>query len=209
MTATRPRKIPLPTLQEAARLATRTALEPCERIPDGVELKLGTFWEQDEVVCELYIAKDRPKDAVILTEARVNRHGGQVRSVRVFEEAMATAAVKRNAKTKDGQLQSCGSTNRRGFDNMKNQNLGWREALAKLAKSGKFLANWKLKNGAFLQMYIPRIDVEVVGAFIPNSGVEFSDIVGLTILRKQKQGALVAQNDIDACLASFENIKNL
>lgn len=99
MTATRPRKIPLAALQEAARLATRTALEPFERIPDGVELTLGTFWEEDEVVFELYIAKDRPKDAVILTEARVNQHDGQVRSVRVFEEAMATVAVKRNAKT--------------------------------------------------------------------------------------------------------------
>jgi hypothetical protein len=99
MTRTRPRKIPLATLEEAARLATRTALEPFMRIPDGVELTLGTFWEEDEVVFELYIAKDQPRDAVVLTQARVNQYDRQVRSVRVFEEAMAIMAAKRKAKT--------------------------------------------------------------------------------------------------------------
>lgn len=99
MTGTRPRKIPLATLEEAARLATRTALEPFRRIPDGVELTLGTFWEEDEVVFELYIAKDQPRHAVVLTQVRVNQYDGQVRSVRVFEEAMAIMAAKRKAKT--------------------------------------------------------------------------------------------------------------
>lgn len=46
------------------------------RIPDGVELTLGTFWEEDEVVFELYIAKDQPRDAVVLTQARVNQYDG-------------------------------------------------------------------------------------------------------------------------------------
>lgn len=41
MATTRPKKIPLAT-QRAARLATRTALEPFGRIPDDVELTLGT-----------------------------------------------------------------------------------------------------------------------------------------------------------------------
>lgn len=82
------------TLEEAARLATRAALEPFERIPADVELTLGTFWDEDEVVFELYIAKDRPKDAVVLTEARVNQYDGQVRSVRVFQEAMASLMAK-------------------------------------------------------------------------------------------------------------------
>jgi hypothetical protein len=89
MATTRPKKIPLASLQEAARLATRAALEPFGRIPDDVELTLGTRWKEDEVVFELYIAKDRPTDAVVLTEACVNQYDGQVRSVRVFEEAMA------------------------------------------------------------------------------------------------------------------------
>jgi len=94
MATTRPKKIPLATLQEAARLATRTALEPFGRIPDDVELTLGTHWEADEVVFELYIAKDRPTDAIVLTEARVNQYDGQVRSVRVFDEVMAAVMAK-------------------------------------------------------------------------------------------------------------------
>ncbi|EJL71165.1 hypothetical protein PMI12_04411 [Variovorax sp. CF313] len=89
MASTRPQKIPLATLQEAARLATRTALEPFGPIPDDVALTLGTHWEDDEVVFELYIAKDQPTDAVVLTETRVNQYDGQVRSVRVFEEVVA------------------------------------------------------------------------------------------------------------------------
>ena len=94
MATTRPQKIPLASLQEAARLATRTALEPFGRIPDDVELTLGTHWEEDEVVFELYVAKDRPTDAVVLTEARVNQYDGRVRSVRVFEEAIAGVMAK-------------------------------------------------------------------------------------------------------------------
>lgn len=97
MAITRHRKIPLTVLKEAARLATRTALEPFERIPDDVGLTLGTFWQGDEVVFELHIAKERPRDAAVLTEARVNQYDGQVRSVRVFEEAIASVAAKRNA----------------------------------------------------------------------------------------------------------------
>jgi len=99
MATSRLRKLPLATLQEAARLATRTALEPFERIPNDIELTLGSSWDEDEAVFELYIAKERPKDAVVLTEARVNQYDGQVRSVRVFEEAMASVPAKRKAQT--------------------------------------------------------------------------------------------------------------
>lgn len=95
MATARPQKIPLATLQEPARLATRTALEPFGPISDDVALTLGRYWEHDEVVFELYIAKDRSTDAVVLTEARVNQYDGQVRSVRVFEEVVAGAMAMR------------------------------------------------------------------------------------------------------------------
>lgn len=89
MATTRPQKIPLATLQETAWLATRTALEPFGRFPDDVSFTLGMQWVEDDVVFELYIVKDRPTDAVVLTETRVNQYDGQVQSVRIFEEAIA------------------------------------------------------------------------------------------------------------------------
>jgi hypothetical protein len=65
----------LDELQEIARIATRTALEEYERIPAESEknLTLGTFFDGDDRVFELYIAGERPADAVVISSARVNR----------------------------------------------------------------------------------------------------------------------------------------
>jgi hypothetical protein len=65
----------LDELQEIARVATRAALEAYEPIPPEWEknLTLGTLFEGDDRVFELYVAGERPRDAIVLTSARVNR----------------------------------------------------------------------------------------------------------------------------------------
>ena len=65
----------LDELQEIARIATRTALEGYEPIPEEWEknLTLGTFFEGEERIFELYIAAEKPADAVVISTARVNR----------------------------------------------------------------------------------------------------------------------------------------
>jgi hypothetical protein len=65
----------LDELQELARVATRDALENYERIPAEWEenLTLGTFFEGDDRIFKLYIAAERPSDAVVISSARVNR----------------------------------------------------------------------------------------------------------------------------------------
>lgn len=65
----------LDELQEIARLATRAALEEYERIPAEWEknLTLGTFFDGDDRIFELYIAAEQPSDAVVISSARVNR----------------------------------------------------------------------------------------------------------------------------------------
>lgn len=65
----------LDELQEIARIATRTALEGFEPMPEEWEknLTLGTFFEGEERIFELYIAAEKPADAVVIGTARVNR----------------------------------------------------------------------------------------------------------------------------------------
>ncbi len=65
----------LDELQELARVATRAELEQYEPIPDEwkTALTLGTFFDGDDRIFELYVARDRPADAIVLTSARVNR----------------------------------------------------------------------------------------------------------------------------------------
>ena len=65
----------LDELQEIARSATRTALESYEAIPEewAKNLTLGTLFDGDDRIFELYVAGERPKDAIVLTSARVNR----------------------------------------------------------------------------------------------------------------------------------------
>ena len=65
----------LDQLQEIARVATRAELEQFEPIPDEwkATLTLGTFFDGDDRIFELYVARERPSDAIVLTSARVNR----------------------------------------------------------------------------------------------------------------------------------------
>lgn len=65
----------LDELQEMARIATRAALEEYEPIPPEWQknLTLGTLFDGDDRIFELYVAGERPNDAIVLTSARVNR----------------------------------------------------------------------------------------------------------------------------------------
>lgn len=65
----------LDELQEIARVATRKELELYECIPPELEkyLTLGTFFDGDDRIFELYIAAERPRDAIVISTARVNR----------------------------------------------------------------------------------------------------------------------------------------
>jgi hypothetical protein len=65
----------LDELQEIARIATRAALEEHERIPAEWDkhLTLGTFFEGDDQIFELYASRERPLDSVVISSARVNR----------------------------------------------------------------------------------------------------------------------------------------
>ncbi|MCO5410791.1 hypothetical protein [Ralstonia mojiangensis] len=89
----RPRKIPLNELQELARVATRERLKAFPPFPSTENLTLGTFWEGDFVIFKLYLARQRPQDAVVLTQTRVNAYTGEVVAVDVFEGGIATTAM--------------------------------------------------------------------------------------------------------------------
>ena len=73
----------LDELEEIARLATRKELESYERLPSEWEenLTLGIFFDGDERIFELYVAKERPADGIVISTARVNR---KTRSVTVI-----------------------------------------------------------------------------------------------------------------------------
>jgi hypothetical protein len=70
---------PLAELQEVAQEATRKALEEYA-IPDEVreKLVLGTYFQGDERVFELYVPGYQPEDARVLTRATVNAMSGEV-----------------------------------------------------------------------------------------------------------------------------------
>ena len=70
----------LDELQEIARLATRTALDRYKPMPAEWEknLTLGTFFEGEDRIFELYIAAEKPADAVVISTARVNRKSRNV-----------------------------------------------------------------------------------------------------------------------------------
>ena len=65
----------LDELQEIARVATRNALEAYESLPEewSKNLTLGTFFEDEDRIFELYVAAERPADAIVISSARVNR----------------------------------------------------------------------------------------------------------------------------------------
>ena len=71
-------------MEPIAREATRNALKKCIWPPGRDErLTLGVFLEKEYGIFELYFFGERPEDAEVLTEARVNRITGEV-SVKVF-----------------------------------------------------------------------------------------------------------------------------
>ncbi|MDO5090275.1 MAG: hypothetical protein Q4D61_01900, partial [Cardiobacteriaceae bacterium] len=76
-------------MEEIARLATREALKEYLwplTAEDEKNLTLGTFIEhpdKDHQVCELYICAERPQDAIVLTQAKVNALTGEV-TVKIF-----------------------------------------------------------------------------------------------------------------------------
>lgn len=78
---TRPKE--LDELREIARLATRKALEEYEPFPKEWEkdLTLGTFFDGEDRIFELYIARERPDDAIVISAARVNRKDRSVQVV--------------------------------------------------------------------------------------------------------------------------------
>ena len=90
-----PKRVPLGELQEIARTATRERLKAFPPFPRPENLTLGTFWEGDVVVFELYLARQRPQDAIVLTQAKVKAYTGQVVAVDVFEDAITTATRQR------------------------------------------------------------------------------------------------------------------
>ncbi|OWQ47814.1 hypothetical protein CDL60_08935 [Roseateles noduli] len=65
----------LDELKEIARLATRRALELYEPIPAhwNDRLALGTLFDGDDRVFELYVPAAHPADATVISRARVNR----------------------------------------------------------------------------------------------------------------------------------------
>ena len=83
------RKMPLAELQEAARVATQIALTSRPPLPEGLRssIALGTRWDADAVVFELYIPKERPADAIVLAEARMNAYDGSVEAIVVHDDA--------------------------------------------------------------------------------------------------------------------------
>ena len=71
-------------MQEIARLATRKALKGYSRPNLSFDnLVLGIYHDKECGKFELYIAGERPEDAIVISQATVNRKTGEV-SVEVF-----------------------------------------------------------------------------------------------------------------------------
>jgi hypothetical protein len=65
----------LDDLQEIARIATREALKSYEPIPKDWEdhLTLGSGYDGEDGIFELYVAAERPRDSIVISSARVNK----------------------------------------------------------------------------------------------------------------------------------------
>lgn len=65
----------LSELEEIARVATFAALEDYEPVPEAwrASLTLGTFFENDFRIFELYVPGKRSQNAITISSARVNR----------------------------------------------------------------------------------------------------------------------------------------
>lgn len=85
MVATKKSKLEFAAMEAIAKEATRAAL--VDYVPlteeDAKHLTLGSGISDTEGVFELYIAKDKPQDAKVISCAKVNRLTGDVQ-VEVF-----------------------------------------------------------------------------------------------------------------------------
>lgn len=74
----------LAELEEIARTLTRTSLRQYD-IPEDItaNLVLGTFFDEDDRIFELYIPGDRPEDAQVISRVRVNIFSGQA-TIEIF-----------------------------------------------------------------------------------------------------------------------------
>lgn len=72
------KRLKLEELRERARLLTYEALKDYE-IPDDLETKitLGVEFEGEDRIFELYIPGERPKDAIVISSARINSFTGE------------------------------------------------------------------------------------------------------------------------------------
>lgn len=70
----------LDQLEELARAATQEALRSYEPVPEEwrQHLTLGTFFDGEYRIFELYVAQERREDAIVISSARVNRTTGSV-----------------------------------------------------------------------------------------------------------------------------------
>jgi hypothetical protein len=75
----------LDELREIAKTATKDALKSYERPPKAWQdkLTLGTIFDGEDRVFELYVPGERPTDAIVISSARVNSHTRAV-SVQIF-----------------------------------------------------------------------------------------------------------------------------
>jgi hypothetical protein len=66
----------LDELREIAKAATHEALKSYERPSKTWEdqLTLGTVFDGDDRIFELYVPGERPADAIVISSVRVNRH---------------------------------------------------------------------------------------------------------------------------------------
>lgn len=81
-------KLKLDTLEASAKELTRKALEAYPPLPDDfrTNLTLGIDFVGDDRVFELYIAGERPEDAITLTSVTINSRTGKAGDVQVFSE---------------------------------------------------------------------------------------------------------------------------
>ena len=70
----------LDLLQEVARVATREALKRYEEPPPEWKegLVLGTLFDGDWRVFELYVPGEHPRDAIVIASTKVHRHTREV-----------------------------------------------------------------------------------------------------------------------------------
>lgn len=70
----------LDELQEIARVATHEALKEFEQLPAEWQtgLTLGAGLDDGYAIFELYVAGERPEDAIVISSARVHRESRSV-----------------------------------------------------------------------------------------------------------------------------------